>query len=69
MITMMIIIIIQFFIHLRAEINSQWPTTESARIQTTAMTTQDKTRTKGTTKRKMNQFRLLTLEQQFLKYM
>jgi hypothetical protein len=27
-----IIIIIQFFIYLRAELNSQWPITESARI-------------------------------------
>jgi hypothetical protein len=27
---------IQFFIYLRAELNSQWPITESARIQTTA---------------------------------
>jgi hypothetical protein len=29
-----IIIIIQFFIYVRAELNSQWPITESARIQT-----------------------------------
>jgi hypothetical protein len=31
------IIIIQFFIYLRAELNSQWPIRESARIQTTAI--------------------------------
>jgi hypothetical protein len=28
------LIIIQFFIYLRAELNSQWPITESARIHT-----------------------------------
>jgi hypothetical protein len=28
---------IQFFIYLRAELNSQWPITESARIQTTGI--------------------------------
>jgi hypothetical protein len=28
---------IQFFIYLRAELNSQWPITESARIQTTVI--------------------------------
>jgi hypothetical protein len=33
-IIIIIIIIIQFFIYLRAELNSQWPITESARIQT-----------------------------------
>jgi hypothetical protein len=45
---------IQFFIYLCAELNSQWPITESARIQTTAirqhMTKQTtKTTTKETT--------------------
>jgi hypothetical protein len=36
---MMIIIIIsiQFFLYFRAELNNQWPITESARIQTTAI--------------------------------
>jgi hypothetical protein len=29
--------IIQLFIYLRAELNSQWPITESARIQTAAI--------------------------------
>jgi hypothetical protein len=28
--------VIQFFIYLRTELNSQWPITESARIRTTA---------------------------------
>jgi hypothetical protein len=42
-----IITIIQVFIHLRAELSSQWPITESARIQTTAIRQH---RTKQTTK-------------------
>jgi hypothetical protein len=43
---------INFFISLRAELISQWPITESARIQTAAaavsssMITKDKTKTK-----------------------
>jgi hypothetical protein len=28
---------VQFFIYLRAELNSQWPITESAQIQTTGL--------------------------------
>jgi hypothetical protein len=38
---------IQFFIYLRAELNNQWPITESERIQTTAIRQH---RTKPTTK-------------------
>jgi hypothetical protein len=40
---------IQIFIYLRAELNSQWPITESARIQTTAIRQH---RTKQTNKNK-----------------
>jgi hypothetical protein len=36
-IIIIIIIAIQFYICLRAELNSQWPIIESARIQTTAI--------------------------------
>jgi hypothetical protein len=35
MMYMLHIVIIQFSIYLRAELNSQWPITESARMQTT----------------------------------
>jgi hypothetical protein len=37
MIITILIIIIQFYIYLCAEQNSQWPLTESARIQITAI--------------------------------
>jgi hypothetical protein len=40
---------VQFLIYLRAELNSQWPITESARIQTTAIRQH---RTKQTNKNK-----------------
>jgi hypothetical protein len=44
-----IIIIIQFFIYLRAELNSQWPITESAQLQTPAIGQHRKKQTKTTT--------------------
>jgi hypothetical protein len=67
-------LIIQFnslFIYLHAELNSQWPITESTLIQTTAIrqhkTKQTKT-TKGTTKlRKMDQLRLFKLRHDLIK--
>jgi hypothetical protein len=40
------IIIIQFFIYLLTELNSQWPITESVRIETTAAIRQHKTNKK-----------------------
>jgi hypothetical protein len=51
---------VKFFIYLSAELNSQWPITESTRIQTTAIKQhRTKQTTKETTKqRKMNQIRL-----------
>jgi hypothetical protein len=56
---------IQFFIYLRAGLNSQWPLTESARTQTTAIRQH---RTKQTTKeRKMDQLRHFTLKYDLLK--
>jgi hypothetical protein len=45
---------IQFFIYLRAELNSQWPITESARIQTTAMRQHRTKQTKKNKKTKKN---------------
>jgi hypothetical protein len=42
--SVIIIIIIQFFIYLCAELNSQWPVTESARIQTTTAISKHKTK-------------------------
>jgi hypothetical protein len=65
--------IIQFFIYLRNELNSQWPIAESAQLQTTAIrqhrTNQTtKTTTKETTKqRKMDQLRRCTLKCDLLK--
>jgi hypothetical protein len=60
--------LIQFFIYLRAELNSQWPVTESARIQTTAIRQHRTKQTKTTTKeRKMDQLRLFTLKHDSLK--
>jgi hypothetical protein len=41
-----IIIIIHYFNNFRAELNSQWPITESARIQTAIRQRKDKTHTK-----------------------
>jgi hypothetical protein len=35
---------IQFFVYLRAELNSQWPIAESARIQTTTAIRQHRTK-------------------------
>jgi hypothetical protein len=44
---------VQFSVYLRAELNSQWPITESARIQTAAIkTAQDK---KNNNKTKKNE--------------
>jgi hypothetical protein len=42
-----IIIIIQFFIYFRAELNSQWPITESARIHTAIRQHMTKQQQKG----------------------
>jgi hypothetical protein len=36
-IIIIVVITIKFLIYLRAELNTQWPITESARIQTTAI--------------------------------
>jgi hypothetical protein len=71
--TTTIIIQFQFFIYLRAEFNSQWPITESAWIQTTAIRQHrakqtTKTTTKETTnQRNMDQLRLFTLKYDLLK--
>jgi hypothetical protein len=68
---MTIMMVILFFIYLHAELNRQWPVTESARIQNNSnMTAQDKANKKQQNKqqkpRKMKQFRLLTLKKEFL---
>jgi hypothetical protein len=55
MMIIIIIIIIQFFTYLRAEPNSQWPITESAQIQTTAIRQH---RTKQTEKQQKKQQRV-----------
>jgi hypothetical protein len=68
MIIITIILLIQFFIYLLAELKSQWPITESARIQTSAIRQNrakqtTKTTTKESTKQtKMDQLRLFTLK-------
>jgi hypothetical protein len=76
MLMMMIIIIqfnsIPFFTYLRAELNSQWPITESARIQTTTVIRQHRTKqtknNKGNNeKRKIYQLRLFTFKHDLLK--
>jgi hypothetical protein len=52
---MMMMMMIQFCIYLRSELKSQWPITESARIQTTAMKQHRAKQTNETTKqRKMD---------------
>jgi hypothetical protein len=59
---------IQFFIYLRAELNSQWPVTKSARIHTTAIRQHRTKQTKTTTKqRKIDQPRLFTPKYDLLK--
>jgi hypothetical protein len=50
MVMMTMMIIIQFFIYLRAELNSQWPLTELARIQTKSIR-QDKNKRNNETKK------------------
>jgi hypothetical protein len=45
---------IQLFIYLRAELKSQWPITESARIQTTAIRQHRTKQTKNNNKTKKN---------------
>lgn len=53
----------QFYIYIGAEFNSQWPVTESERIQ--IITTRQNKQVKKTIK--INQFGLLTLKYVFLK--
>jgi hypothetical protein len=62
-----IIIIIQFLIYLRAELNSQWPITESARIQTTAIRQHRTKQNKTIRQRKVDQLRLFKLKHVLLK--
>jgi hypothetical protein len=62
-------IIIQLFIYLSADLNSQWPATESARIQTAAVR---RHRTKHThththKRRKTDQLRIFIFEHEFIK--
>jgi hypothetical protein len=59
-----ITIIIQFVIYLRAELNSQWPITESAQIRTTGLRQH---RTKQTKQIQMDQLRLFKLKPDLLK--
>jgi hypothetical protein len=65
-IVMLIIQSIQFFIYLRAELNSQCPITESARIQTTVIR-QHRTKKQTRKQRKMDQLRLFELKHDLLK--
>jgi hypothetical protein len=55
---------IKFFIYFRAELNSQWPVTESARIETIR---QHGTKQTKNNKTKMDQLRLFKLKQNLLK--
>jgi hypothetical protein len=57
-----IIIIIQFFIYLRAELNSQWPITRSTQIQTTAAIRDETDKNKES-----GQLRLFIFKPEFLK--
>jgi hypothetical protein len=60
-------ILIQLFIYLHAELNSQWSITESARIQTTAIRQHRTKQTKTTNQRTMYQLRLFKLQLDLLK--
>jgi hypothetical protein len=57
---------IQVSIYLRAELNSQWPITESARMQTAAAALRQH-RTKRTKHKEMNQLRLFAIRRELLK--
>jgi hypothetical protein len=60
--------LIQFFIYLRAELNSQWANYRvSSNTSNSNLTAQDKTNKKQQKQRKINPFRLLTLKKEFLK--
>jgi hypothetical protein len=58
---------IQFFIYLRAELNGQWPITESARIQTASAIKQQRTKQTNKKQRKMDQLRIFKLRHDLLK--
>jgi hypothetical protein len=57
---------IPFFIYLRAELNSQWPITDSARMRTTVIR-KHRTKIKTRKQRKMDPLRLFKLKHDLLK--